>query len=222
MAQRLERLLAWFAQELADCIAPRRCLGCDEPGSLPFCASCGTPAPFVRDPPEVRGIPVLVAGAYSGVLGEAIRRFKYQNRPDLARPLAELLVPIVRTARATTLTFVPVPLHAGRFAERGFNQSALLAENVARRVGAVSSPRALVRVRDTGHQAELERAERVANVASAFRARAHAPARALLIDDVVTSGETAAACIDALRDAGTQVCLVLAVAAAGKADFRGV
>jgi ComF family protein len=204
-----------------DCIAPRRCLGCDEPGPLPFCESCGKPAPFVRDPPEVRGVPVLVAGAYSGVLGEAVRRFKYQSRADLARPLAELLVPIVRTARAMTLTFVPVPLHAGRLAERGFNQSALLAENVAHAVGALSAPRALKRVRDTGHQAELERAERAANVASAFRAGSHAPARAALIDDVITSGETAGACIDALRDAGTQVSLVLAVAAAGKAGLPG-
>lgn len=168
----------------------------------------------MRDPPSVAGVPVLVAGAYDGPLSEAIRRLKYQSRPDLARPLASLLTPLARTARARFLTWVPVPLHPTRLAERGFNQSALLASALASSLGGTSAPRALERLRDTGQQALLERVDRESNVRAAFRARGRPLAAVGLIDDVITTGATAAACVETLRAAGTTVSLVLALASA--------
>jgi ComF family protein len=136
---------------------------------------------------------------------------KYEERPDLARPLGDLLWRMLEPQRASLqgAVVVPVPLHPSRLAERGFNQSALLARRVARHLGAPFAPRALARIRETPQQAVLDRAARVANVAGAFEARnvrgsalVHGR-RVLLIDDVSTTGATLDACEKALSRAGT-------------------
>jgi predicted amidophosphoribosyltransferase len=106
-----------------------------------------------------------------------------------------------------------VPLHAGRLAERGFNQSEELAARLARRTGLPLVP-GLLRCRDTGHQASLGRRARQGNVEGAFvwAVPAPPPARVLLVDDVLTTGATLAACADALRAAGTREVRAIAIA----------
>jgi ComF family protein len=109
---------------------------------------------------------------------------------------------------------VPVPLHWRRRWQRGFNQSALLAKAVARRYAApVESP--LRRRRATAAQAGLTHARRRANVAGVFavkRPAAVAGRRILLIDDVMTTGATAAACAAALKRAGARYVALLTLA----------
>jgi ComF family protein len=102
---------------------------------------------------------------------------------------------------------VSVPLHPKRLAERGFDQSALLARSVAQRLLVPWAPRALARTRETAQQASLDRDARAENVASAFRCRdaeSVVGRRVLLIDDVRTTGSTLSACIRALRIAGAR------------------
>jgi ComF family protein len=149
----------------------------------------------------------IAAFSYGGAIARAITRLKYERRPDLARPLGDLLWravgPHARALRGALV--VPVPLHGKRLAERGFNQSALLAHRLAARLGSPWAPLALGRVRDTPRQATLDRSERSRNVRGAFRARAaisREPRLVLLVDDVTTTGATLAACAHALRDAG--------------------
>jgi ComF family protein len=155
---------------------------------------------------------------YGGAVARALVRFKYDPRPELAMPLAELF----RRGAAHLGGFrpdivVPVPLHASRLAERGFNQAALLAAPVAKDLGAELVARALVRIRDTPRQAMLDRTRRLRNVRRAFEARdagAIRGKRVLLVDDVRTTGATLSACETALLAAGARevVCLVLAAA----------
>lgn len=168
---------------------------------------------------SVHGAPVWAAARYQAPLDRVIQRFKYESHPDLARPLAELLLPVVGELRGTLL--VPVPLHPKRLSERGYNQSALIANELARLTGARVAALALRRIRDTPRQALLARAERSANVTEAFFARAPGTLRdrrVVLVDDVVTSGATAEACLRALEAAGARILAVAAPACAGSSS----
>jgi ComF family protein len=107
---------------------------------------------------------------------------------------------------------VAVPLHRVRLRERGFNQSALVAREIARGLGVPLGP-ALVRTRATRSQTVLSREERAKNVAGAFRAEsACAGRRVLLVDDVVTTGATFRAAAGALLTSGALSVSCLAIA----------
>jgi len=100
---------------------------------------------------------------------------------------------------------VPVPLSPRRRRVRGYNQSALLARELARRLGLPVDDKTLARVRSTASQAETANAEaRKLNVKGAFQCKGGAlqGKEVLLLDDVATTGATLSACAQALRDAG--------------------
>jgi ComF family protein len=159
---------------------------------------------------------------YGGELVAAIRRFKWgarhgAGRPELARPLGQLLAPALAGLEVDVI--VPVPLHAERIRERGFSQALALAVEVRRmaRLRASLEPSLLVRERKTQVQAGLGRAARERNVARAFVTPEPARVRGrriLLVDDVMTTGATAASCARALRAAGAAEVIVAALARA--------
>ncbi len=155
-------------------------------------------------------------GSYEGRLRDWIHLFKYGRVRTLAEPLVELLAAAVpRTERFDAI--VPVPLHWRKRWQRGFNQSGLLAAGMARKWG-VPVVNALRRRRFTSAQAGLSNTARRKNVAAAFAARCRlAGKHILLIDDVLTTGSTAAACARALRASGA---VRIAVAAPARADRR--
>jgi ComF family protein len=189
-------------------LAPPRCAACDAGVRLlaVFCPSCAQSA-AKANPGEG---PTSAALVYGGAVARAITRMKYEERPDLARPLGDLLWRALEPQRPLFrgAVVVPVPLHPSRLAERGFNQSALLARRVARHLRASFAPRALARIRETQQQVVLDRAARVANVAGAFEARSVRGSTlvhgrlVLLVDDVSTTGATLDACEKALFRAG--------------------
>jgi ComF family protein len=152
-------------------------------------------------------------GAYEGSLRELIHLFKYSGVRPLARPLGHLL----SLALPRDLEFdliAPMPLHWRRLWSRGFNQSALLARDLARRTG-VPYGRPVRRRRATVSQAELSGAERRRNVAGAFVVTGRPDVtgkRLLLVDDVLTTGATLGACAAALKKAGARYVTVLTLA----------
>jgi len=156
-------------------------------------------------------------GPYEGTLRVVLHELKYAGRRRAAVRLAEALLeePAVRALVATSDVLVPVPLHPRRLRERGFNQSALLAGELARRAGTTACPDALVRRQDTVPQAGLTAAARRRNVREAFavRRRASLAGRVVtLVDDVLTTGATALACARRIEEADAREVRLLTVA----------
>jgi ComF family protein len=185
----------------ASLLAPPRCAACDArvPFGTAFCRPCAATA----EPARVDDPRAIAAFVYGGAVARAIARLKYERRPDLARPLGDLLWRAVEphSRSLAGVLVVPVPLHRVRLADRGFNQAALLAARLARHLGAPTAGTAIARIRDTPRQATLDRRARLRNVADAFEVRV--PARVhdravLLVDDVCTTGATIGACARAL------------------------
>jgi ComF family protein len=136
-----------------------------------------------------------------------IHDFKYGNQRHLRYPLTSWLRETLNDPRLCGRQFdliVPVPLHPARERERGFNQAALLAERLAASMNVASRP-LLERTRYTTTQTAYDRAERMENLAGAFRLRKNRDVRdlrVLLIDDVLTTGSTLSECARVLKAAG--------------------
>ena len=160
-----------------------------------LCAHCAAA------PSSLDGI--LAATIFTHPMRQAIHEFKYEGVANLAAPLAEWLVAAWRLDQLDAGLIVPVPLHSKREAERGYNQSALLARALARAVGVAVAPAELVRTVRTRPQVGLTAEERKLNIAGAFRCTGDVTGqRIVLVDDVCTTGATLEACGQALRDAG--------------------
>jgi ComF family protein len=178
-----------------------------------FCNACGVPPRVPRA--DVDGIPLVSAGSYEPPLSDAIRRFKFDGRPELAAPLAKLVLVELEELVIEHCVWVPVPLHRARLVERGFNQSALLAAALARATRSRFAARALERCRETEQQARLGRRARHENAVGAFVLRkSFTGRRVVLVDDVVTTGATARACIAEFHAANIAVLAVVALAQA--------
>jgi ComF family protein len=147
-----------------------------------------------------------------------IHGLKFEGRRNLIGLLAPLLAGVFFDFwdRADFDYITAVPLHPKRQRERGFNQSELLAQELARRV-AIPYRRVLKRVRYTLPQVGLTDALRKENIRHAFRCchpEQIAKRRILLIDDVMTTGSTVAGAGQALIDAGAESVSVLTAARA--------
>lgn len=192
----------------------------------PLCDQLGSPMPYdtggkmisaaaVADPPAFDR--ARAVGHHTGVLRELIHDLKFSDRHAvralLSRMMTEAGAELLRDADVV----VPVPLSRQRLLMRRFNQSALLAQTVARATSVRYEPELLVRVRATPRQVGLTRHERALNVRGAFavppaqKARVNG-LRVLLVDDVITTGATCGAAARALKRAGAAAVDVLAVA----------
>ena len=155
-------------------------------------------------------------GRYEGILRDLIQCLKYDGFRPLARPLGRHLIDAARRLATDSFDLVlPVPLHSRRQRLRGFNQSALLAAQLAKLCSMPMGSDDCVRVRDTPPQTGLRAAERRKNVAGAF----HVPfpqrvrsRRVLLVDDVMTTGATANSCTRVLLEAGAEAVSVVTLA----------
>jgi len=158
---------------------------------------------------------VIVGGLFEGSLQEAIHRFKYRGQINLDLPLAGLLLAELHRKPATFDLVLPVPLHGKRLRQRTYNQSLLVARQIAEHCRLPCPPLLLQRQIDTVPQQGLSAEQRRHNLRRAFTASAEVSDKnILLVDDVMTTGTTARECSRALRRSGAATITVAVLARA--------
>ena len=208
----------WGHQRVcASCVArfahaQPRCRRCalSVPAGVATCGACLTdPPPFER---------ALTAVDYAHPWDGLITRFKFHAALDLAPALARLIATAARASAAPAPTLMlPVPLSIERLRERGCNQAWELVRHLARQLRCRSDATLLLRVRDTPHQIARPLGERATNVRSAFAVEPRRTAElrgqtVTLVDDVMTTGATAAEIARVLLQAGAAQVQVWVVA----------
>lgn len=169
------------------------------------------------------GQPTVFAwGRYGGRLKQAIAALKYGQQPHLARPLADWLATAwLEYHSDLNCTVVPIPMHASKRQERGFNQAELLAEHFCQYTRLKLVRTGLERIKATNAQFQLSAADRAHNLSAAFTLgpefRRTVPVHpVLLLDDIYTTGATVRSAAQTLRQQGIRVYGVVVVARAEK------
>lgn len=205
------------------------CLACWQQLTLleePVCDALGTPfaydegegalspAAIAEPPPWRRG---RAAVTFNDLAAHLVHRLKYQDTQEAGLAMARMMAAAGRALLAEADVLVPVPLHRRRLWQRRYNQAAVLAHAVSQASGVPVRTDVLLRVASTQPQVGLDAAARHKNVRAAFAVAAEHLAqvqgrRVLLIDDVRTTGATAAACTQVLLAAGAAQVEVLTFA----------
>ena len=213
-------------QRLLDVLLPPTCPGCGREGEM-ICAQCRRP--LERRLAEPAGVPLGLparqpagivqlewCAAYNGPARACLHALKYDGERRLVEPLSEIMA--ARWARAGIGgdVLVPVPVHAARKRQRGFDQAELLARGVGQRL-ALPVVHAVRRATKTMAQHALGRRARAANVGHAFAADPICAAQirgrwVVLIDDLTTTGATLSGCAAVLYEAGASAVSALALA----------
>lgn len=235
---------------LLNTLLPPSCLVCDTPVdddgqfclacfrtasfiSAPFCRRCGRPFPFgeaagpTGECPACEAAPPAFTQAraalrYDETARSLILPLKYADRTEAARGIARLMLRPGADLLAAADILIPVPLHKSRLQTRRYNQSVLLAAELARLAARPLARDALIRHKHTAPLERLGLAARQAELQDAILVRPSFPAtglRVLLIDDVMTSGTTANACAVALLAAGAAQVNVLTAARVADSRF---
>ena len=222
--------LVWSAW-LIDLLLPQRCVACGASADGlcpacraalrtfrgPCCACCGAPTLWsVARCRECTGrsLPFETARsavAYAGPARALVRAWKEGGLRRVSALASELVVEVVERPDVDVVT--PIPADRIRQLQRGRHPAELLADELARRWEVPAAP-LLVRRAPVARQAGLGAAERRRNVRGAFAAAAEPPSRVLIVDDVYTTGETAAAAAGSLRSGGAEAVHVVTFARA--------
>ncbi|NVO56842.1 ComF family protein [Rhodobacteraceae bacterium B1Z28] len=195
------------------------------------CDSCGAPVPGNADGHRIECDDCLktprpwrdgrAALLYQARARSLVLSLKHGDRPELARPASRWMAQAGRALFRPDMLIAPVPLHWSRLIKRRYNQSALLAQHLGRETGLDVCPDLLerrVRTPVLDGKTAAERAETLSGVISphAKRKRKMQGRDVLLVDDVMTSGATLAACTQACATAGANHIFVLVLARVAK------
>ena len=215
-------MLSNLVRSALDFVFPIHCAGCGREGGVicgqcvdglerltaPYCRVCADPGvsglcSWCRQSPP--GFDSLRSPfRFEGPVRDAIHRLKYKGERASAGLLAGLMAEYIEGSPVPADALLPTPLHPRRLRSRGYNQSALLARELGKRITLPVREDLLIRVRNPRPQVETQsQQERRVNVADNFACQTDAAGlTVLLIDDVATTGSTLSECATALKAAG--------------------
>lgn len=207
------------------------CPLCQRPASEEFCEYCHKQLQKCRltgsnsSKNNLLSPPVIAWGAYGGAIKRAIATMKYNNHPEIARPLGEWLGEVWLQEYGSKGSFmvVPIPMHPEKQKERGFNQAELIAKSFCETTGLKLKVNGLQRVKATEALFGLSPTERKETLTQAFdigkdfRKPPNVPV--IIIDDIYTTGTTVNSAVETLSKSGITVSGVAAVAVPSKANY---
>ena len=206
------------------------CLQTVQRNRPPFCRKCSRPLekPINDLCPTCRRTSFDFQAAWAACLyNEPVRKlihlYKYNHKTVLRHHFFKILFSFITSYRIPLAhaLIVPVPLHAARLRERGYNQSQLLAQLIAWQYCIPLSINNLIRIRNTESQSVLSQKERWTNIQQAFKIKQpdeFKNKKILLIDDLLTTGATASEAARTLKEAGAQQVDVLTIAVTALED----
>ena len=233
-------MLRRAARRLLHVLIPRTCAFCGDIGAADggaICDGCFDDLPWLQNPCATCAMPLgsalamnltcgacqadpppfasaVVAVDYSFPIDAAIRRFKFHGRLQYAPAFAEILLHVSHRLPPDVDALLAVPLHRWRHMRRGFNQAEELAMPVARELGLPLLDNAHRRIA-TPYQSGLDARRRRRNLKQAFRVRGKIRARhVVIVDDVVTTGETCRQLAAVILRSGAEKVSALALARA--------
>ena len=176
-----------------------------------ICEECfADPPPFLQ---------CFAPFTYHFPMDQLIAAMKYQNRPQLSKLLAKLMIKsLAKSQQQAPELFIPIPMHPSRQRLRGYNQAHYLAKHLANYLNTPLADQILVKSQHTDSQKGLSAKDRQANLASAFSVNVKALQKlpsvthVVLVDDVITTGATMKAAAQCLHDAGIERIDIWAVA----------
>jgi ComF family protein len=230
-------LLKKIWQNILDYVFPVACFGCGVEEEDYLCSSCFNKIIYLADFPcllcnsgnyplgicpvcskESAIDRIFVATSYNeNIVGRLVEELKYNYLESTVAGLAKIVDHAITQKKTqdifTKIVFVPIPLHRKRFADRGFNQSELLARALAIKYNSEVSVDLLKRTKSTNQQAKLNRQQRIENVNDAFclNLDATVPEKVILVDDVLTTGTTFREATKKLKAGGVREVICLAI-----------
>lgn len=204
---------------------PKECVSCGQVGAF-ICDECLTKLPIrpSQPPEQIRHQDYIdqihIASFYANLpLAKLIDLYKFHYQESLGETLAKLLISYIKrnqlTATLADFALMPLPLHRRRLLERGFNQSEILAGELANHFNLPIIQTALIRTRYTKHQTLLNQDKRQRNIAGVFTITDNNQIigkKILLIDDVVTTGASLNEAARVLRANGALKIMALVLA----------
>jgi len=219
--------------DFVDLIFPRCCEACD--GSLvgnedTICTACRISLPRVdKDSihtdavkykfvhiPEVQSTQAFLLFTKKGKVQKLLHALKYKGNQEVGVVLGEMFGEelMLRNSLPKAELIISVPLHKRKISIRGYNQSDLLGEGLSTATGIPWSGTVLRRTKNTETQTGKSKKERQDNVSGVFEVKEIKAKSVILIDDVLTTGATLAACVEALKRAGCNEFHILTIAIA--------
>jgi ComF family protein len=217
-------------EQILNLVFPPKCIFCKKilniGAKLYICEDCCTKIPYMKNG-NIKLIKasnyyddIICVCEYSGIIKEALIRYKFFNKPSYYRTFAQLLYNKINemTEWEKVDIIISVPLYRKKERQRGYNQSHLISKHLGKLLGIKVDGSLIIRTKNTDSQSLLNRVERLQNVKDAFQvtdAKAVYGKSILILDDIFTTGTTLNECCKVLKNSGARK-ITAAVIATGR------